>query len=149
MVTKSFYHSIDSQSYKYRKFRKLLKVISKIGSLEYRNFEKELCDNPIKVEELCKENKIYKYFQSQSAIERGKSSNRILNLGYKFCLLCETLENLEQHHIDGNYKNHTKNNLCWLCFTCHRKKSHYGRMFINEKIKNKLSNLVEEQKVDN
>jgi hypothetical protein len=40
------------------------------------------------------------------------------------CALCESTQNLQVHHKDGNHNNNDFLNLVWLCKSCHRNIAH-------------------------
>lgn len=53
------------------------------------------------------------------------------------CLICKSLKNLHVHHKDTNNLNHSLNNLCVLCNSCHQSlhklmKKHNRILFPNE-----------------
>lgn len=42
----------------------------------------------------------------------------------KKCIYCGSTENLHVHHVDGDHKNESLNNLVWVCIICHATKAH-------------------------
>lgn len=47
------------------------------------------------------------------------------------CAICGSIENLDVHHLDGNIKNNSTDNLETLCHHCHMKLHRRKRKFLD------------------
>lgn len=68
----------------------------------------------------------------------GKSFRKKVKLNYCYCLLCNSVNDLEQHHIlkdvyfyeaklkGVNERYNSSSNVVWLCRDCHINKAHQG-----------------------
>ena len=56
----------------------------------------------------------------------GETYRRILSASgkEKKCSICGTVDGLQVHHIDGNHKNNSIENLSWVCVHCHMTVAH-------------------------
>ena len=69
------------------------------------------------------------------------------------CPLCDSIENLIVHHIDGNRKNNNPNNLINLCKRCHGhvtwdNKHTYGYMTQNNESSIKIKAIPMKKKLE-
>ena len=60
------------------------------------------------------------YKDGRNSFKGEKYRRMLLASGRKQeCEICKTTSNLHVHHIDGNHKHHTLDNLTWVCAKCH------------------------------
>ena len=58
---------------------------------------------------------------------RGEIYRRILLASGRKqeCEVCKSTDKLNVHHIDGNHRNNTLDNLTWVCYKCHNFVKHH------------------------
>lgn len=115
---------------------------------QFPGVTKEMCRG--KTDEEVKELIIKFYIEKQKRWNKNKyerekfdrdPSYKKIKIGDKKCLLCNSTEKLERHHIDGNACNGKPENVAILCRNCHVKKAHVGRWWINEEVRDQLSRI--------